>query len=147
MVKVGEPQLLQLKYRDEPWKVLVVCVLLNRTTRAQVDRVVDDLFLEYPTPEHLATARVHELASLLYPLGMHNNRAKRLVRFAEDWIALDSMWEHTTPDGLTELSALTGVGEYALDSYRLFVLGDHSVQPNDKELRRWKAWHDEITSG
>lgn len=145
MVERQEPQLLQLHYRDDPWKMLVACILLNRTSRRQVDRVIDDLFLDYPTPEALASARVHELASLLYPLGMHTRRAQRLVRFAEDWMALDFMWEGTTPDGLTELSALTGVGEYALDSYRLFVLHDHSVQPADKELKRWKSWHDEIT--
>lgn len=140
MDEMSEPRLLQLRYRTEPWKLLVACILLNRTQRVQVDRVIDDLFLDYPTPEALAGARESDLRELLHPLGMARNRATRLIAFAEDWLALDLMWEGTTPDSLTELSALTGVGAYALDSYRMFVLNDRSVDPTDKELRRWKAW-------
>lgn len=142
MGELLEPQLLQLRFRDEPWKLLVACVLLNRTTRRQVDRVIDDLFLDYPTPEALASARERDLAELLKPLGMHRTRANRLVRLADDWLALASMWEGTTPDGLTELSALTGVGKYALDSYRMFVLDDDTVEPSDKELVRWRKWRE-----
>jgi methyl-CpG-binding domain protein 4 len=144
MGEIAEPQLLQLKYRSEPWKLLVACILLNRTSRRQVDGVIDDLFLDYPTPEALSQARERDLSELLHPLGMQRNRATRLIAFAEDWIALDFMWQGTTPNGLTELSALTGVGDYALDSYRMFVLNDRTVDPTDKELRRWKAW---FTSG
>lgn len=139
----SEPQLLQLQYRDQPWKVLVACILLNRTTRAQVDGVIEDLFLDYPTPEALSEAREDELRDLLYTLGMARTRARRLIAFAEDWLALKSMWEGTTPDGLVELSALTGVGEYALDAYRMFVLDDLDVKPADKELRRWMEWRRE----
>ena len=138
--KDGEPQLLQLRYRSEPWKLLVACALLNRTTRRQVDGVVDALFLDYPTPEAMAHARHSDLCDLLRPLGMYRQRAERLRRLSDDWMALLFMWEGTTPDGLVELSALTGVGAYALDSYRMFVLDDLTVRPSDKELVRWMRW-------
>lgn len=145
----SEPQLIQLRFRYEPWKLLVACILLNRTTRRQVDKVIDSLFLDYPTPGHLADAREDDLRDLLYPLGMSRTRARRLIEFADDWLALVDMWEGTTPDGLTELSALTGVGDYALDSYRMFVLCDYRVSPTDKELVRWLSWwrRHEITHG
>lgn len=128
-----EPQLLQLEYRHEPWKLLVCCILLNRTQRKQVDRVVNDLFLDYPTPEALATAREDELRDLLYPLGMSRTRARRLIEFAEGWLS-----GH-------EIVQIPGIGKYALDSYRIFVEGDLTVSPTDKELRRWMAWRAEVT--
>jgi endonuclease III len=133
---------LQLKYRDQPWKLLAVCLLLKRTTQAQVGGMIEDLFLDYPTPEALSDAREAELCSLLHPLSMARTRARRLIAFADDWLALSFMWEGTTPNGLTELSALTGMNKYALDSYRMFVLDDLSVQPDDAKLRTWLRWRE-----
>jgi endonuclease-3 len=65
--------------------MLIACVLLDRATKEDVERVMDDVFLEYPTPDHLATARVHELASMLHPLGIHTRRAQLLIHLAEQW--------------------------------------------------------------
>lgn len=138
----SEPQLLQLKYRYEPWKLLVACILLNRTTRRQVDRVIDDLFLDYPTYDALAEARFYDLATLLYPLGMHNTRAKRLIKFARAFQDMESsgVLVNSKEDAMRAVADLPGVGEYALDSYAMFVLGDLSVKPTDKELVKWQAW-------
>lgn len=144
-----EPQLLQLRYRGEPWKMLVACILLNRTQRRQVDRVIDDLFLEYPTPEALASARIHDLASLLYPLGMHNTRARMLTRFATAWIDLEhgeDAYLCSRADEVAAISDLPGVGEYALDSYRMFVMHDPRVSPSDKELIRWQSWRESTST-
>jgi len=40
----------EILWSDE-WKLLVACMMLNCTTRLQVDRVLWRLFLLVPTPE------------------------------------------------------------------------------------------------
>jgi len=137
----GEPDLLQLRYRGEPWKLLVCCILLNRTRRSQgVDRVAEELFRRWPTPRTLADAPHLPLVRLLTPLGFQRRRALSLRRFAEDWTWLGALYQGTTPAASTELRAMHGVGDYAFDAYRLLVLGDLSVPPRDKELLRWWRW-------
>jgi methyl-CpG-binding domain protein 4 len=129
-----EPQLLQLRFKDDPWKVLVCCVLLNRTSRKQVDPIIDVLFEAYPSPSAMARARVGELRELMRPLGFSFQRAQRLVDLSDEWEALG-------PDPSYEsIGTLSGVGPYARDAYRLFVLNDLTVEPEDKKLRQWVNW-------
>lgn len=129
MSVITEPQLLQLQYLDDPYRFGVACILLNRTTRQQVDRAIRDLFLEYPTADALARARVDEVRELIRPLGLNRIRTERLVRFAEDLASG------------TPYDACFGVGQYARDAWNL-LHGDLDVEPADKELRRWKRWRE-----
>jgi endonuclease III len=135
-----EPKLLQLRYLEDPWRLLVSCILLNRTQRKQVDRVVDELFRRYPDAAALARAQHESLTALLRPLGLAEQRSVRLVQFSRDWLRLGAH-ELTEREFVARLGAASGVGAYALDSYRMFVLGEWaSVRPRDKELRRWREW-------
>jgi len=132
-----EPQLLQLRYLDDPWKVLVCCVLLNRTQRAQVDRMIDQLFDDYPSADVMAHAKLSDLYRLLKPLGFNRTRAERLVALAELYVKSKKRERLLTRE---EVSALPGIGAYGLDCYRLLVLGDTDLDPGDKELKRWARW-------
>jgi methyl-CpG-binding domain protein 4 len=129
--------LLQERYADEPWKLLVSCVLLNQTTRIQVDRVIDELFERYPTARAMAMADVTVLGSVIGSLGFGPTRARKLKAMSEQWDVLHGMYQ---PDPVPEsdVAKLTGVGPYALDSYRLFHIRDTSrFDSNDKEIRAW----------
>jgi endonuclease III len=123
-----EPGLLQLRFLDDPYAFGVACILLNRTSRRQVDRVIDDLLLDYPTAEAMTHARADELRRLLTPLGFGVSRAERLRRFSED-LSAGMAWEDCH-----------GIGRYASDSRRLLVEDDLMCEPEDKELRRWLRW-------
>lgn len=125
-----EPQLLQLRYRDDPWRLGVACCLLNQTTRKQVDRVIDELFRRWPTAEKMAAADPAEIEPVIRSLGFGNRRSEALVRMARDKLAGKSFdrWH--------------GVGKYAWDSYLMFVLGQRDRDGvADKELLRWQRWY------
>jgi endonuclease III len=62
--------ILQEIYRDDGWKMLTCCMLLNLTNRKQVDTIRDELFKRYPTPQVMMNANQSELALLLKPLGL-----------------------------------------------------------------------------
>lgn len=138
--KADEPEpfvLLQEIYRDDPWKLLVGCILLNLTNRKQVDRVVDSLFARYVGPAEMALANETVVATLLSPIGLQNRKAATLIRMSREFMEEKRRSNRGTLDE-SQVSKLPGVGPYALDSYRFFVLGDTSrFESNDKELAAW----------
>ena len=86
MIKVRNFRLLQDIYKNDPWKMLVCCIMLNLTTRKQVDKIRHKLFKKYPNPRDLANAAVSELSKMLTPLGMQNKRAVTLIRFSLEYL-------------------------------------------------------------
>jgi len=104
------------------WKSTVACVLLNRTKRAQVDKVWPELFSEAPDPQSLLNVEDEKLVSILKPLGLSNVRAKRLKQLAEDWLK-----------GV-EFEKMRGVGEYAVASDKIFYRGELPASVNDHAL-------------
>ena len=118
--------LLEELYRREPWKLLVSCMLLNCTTRLQVDRVLPALFNRYPTARALAAAPdAAELERLLAPLGLQRRRSKSLLRFSREYT--EKPW--------ADVMELHGVGKYAADAYAIFILGRwRETRPDDHAL-------------
>ena len=71
------------------------------------------------------------LPELLQPLGLHEKRAKIIIRFSEEFLTKD--WTYPIE--------LYGIGKYGDDSYRIFCLGDwKSVTPNDRKLNFYHKW-------
>lgn len=127
-IKIRNFRLLQDIYKNDPWKMLVCCIMLNLTTRKQVDKVRHKLFKKYPNPGDLANAVVSELSKMLTPLGMQNKRAMTLIRFSKEYL-----------DGFNDPSELYGIGKYAKDSWEIFQRNNLNVQPNDKVLNLYLA--------
>ena len=118
-------RLIQESLWPNEWKILVSCLLLNQTTRKQVDRVIDTLFHSYPEPESMAAAKDGTLFNIIRPLGMANKRTVTLKRFSREY--LTKKW--STPQ------ELYGCGKYADDTWRIFCKGEwRSVEPNDHAL-------------
>lgn len=116
--------MLQEIYRQEPWKMLIGCILLNQTTRKQVDRVREELFSLWPDPLEMSQAEPEAVSEVIRPLGFYNKRAKTLIKFSQEWTEKD--W--------TEPIELHGIGKYAQDSWEIFQKNNFDVQPTDKEL-------------
>ena len=118
--------LLQEIYRDDGWKMLVCCMLVNVTNRKQVDVIRDELFKRYPTPKKMMNANQSELAELLKPLGLYNRRAKSLKKMSEGYVK-----------GFKSVDELYGIGQYAKDSWEIFQNNNFNVKPTDKVLQEY----------
>ena len=84
-------RLIQENYIDDPWKMMVACILLNRTTGTQVKKVLPLLFERFPTARVMANAPVEQLTVLISGLGLENRRTVTLKWMSHWWGAYRSM--------------------------------------------------------
>ncbi len=117
--------LLQERFWPDEWKILVVCLLLNQTSRKQVEPMISRFFEKYPDPSSIISASEDSLIEILKPLGLVNRRIMILKKFSSQFLTKE--WE-TAKD-------LYGCGKYADDTWRIFCKGDWKlVEPNDHAL-------------
>ncbi|KAL0041386.1 hypothetical protein WJX79_001597 [Trebouxia sp. C0005] len=120
-------------YQD-PWKLLVACMLLNVTSGLQVRKVIWRLFDIWPTPEAAAGATGDTLViveKLIQPLGLFRKRTMAIKRFSQEY--LEAEW--------LDPIELHGIGQYASDAYFIFCRGNwRDVDPSDKDLLRYQQW-------
>jgi endonuclease III len=106
--------LIQEKLRYEPWKMLVAVIFLNVTTAKMALPLLAQLFERWPCPEALANGRSQgdctdianfdELVQFLWPIGLYNTRARRLIDFSAMWL--------THPPRPDVLMKRKGLGKY-----------------------------------
>nr|CAD1830045.1 unnamed protein product [Ananas comosus var. bracteatus] len=130
--------LLQEEHSFDPWRVLVICILLNLTKGTQVRDALPSLFNLCPTAEATTSVATKEIEKVIKSLGMQRRRAKLIKRFTKEYLSHD--WTHVTQ--------LCGVGKYAADAYAIFCAGKpESVIPRDHKLvDYWKFLHSRKTT-
>ena len=131
MIKQTSPYLLlQEIYNEHPWRMLVCCIMLNCTSRKQVDQVREEFFQKYPDAVEAERADPIEIAEVIAKLGFKNKRTAAIQRFSSDWMTLD--W--------SEPNELYGIGKYAQDSWEIFMKGNLEVEPTDGVLGKYLDW-------
>lgn len=131
MIKIPSPyNLLQEIYNEHPWRMLVCCIMLNCTSRKQVDQVRDQFFSKYPEPLDAVSADPEEMAELISILGFKNKRTNTIKRFSDNWVNLE--W--------SEPNQLYGIGKYGQDSWEIFQKGNLTVEPSDGVLNTYLHW-------
>jgi methyl-CpG-binding domain protein 4 len=109
------------------WQHMVAVIMLNQTGRKAVKYVLPIFLNHWPTPNKFLFSTIDEVKEVIWPLGMYNVRFQRLKRMTADFL----LW-----DG-NDAKLLYGIGKYGSDSYEIFFKKNYSVQPTDKELKRY----------
>ena len=130
----------QEEYRDDPWKMLMVCFMLNQTSHKQVDQVRFNFFERFPTPKSVLESPEGEIAEMMKPLGFYNRREKSWKKFAKEWIELSSRYDRARDIPIDKLIDLPGVGRYALDSWKVFQLYQYDTEVDDHVLNWYVEW-------
>lgn len=105
---------------DDPWRVLVAEVLLQRSRGKTVAKVFEELFRRWPDAEALGRAREASIGSVIRPLGLVR-RASRLRAMAREVVRLEGV-----PSDSDGLLALPGVGCYAANVTRVVGFGQRA---------------------
>lgn len=116
---------------DDPWKVLLGCIMLNQTTRSQMDPVLVRFLEKFPNAAAAASASLADVTQLAGPLGLQEKRPVAIIRFSQEYLRMD--W--------TKPQELYWVGKYAADAHKIFIEREwHAVEPNDHALNWWIDW-------
>ena len=111
------------------WQHMVAVIMLNQTGRKPVKTVFPVFMHKWSRPFQFLEATEQEVKDVIWPLGMVNVRYKRLRKMTEDFLTWDGV----------DATMLYGIGKYGSDSYEIFFKQNYSVQPTDKELKRYLA--------
>ncbi len=116
--------LIQEDYKNDPWKMLVCCILLNQTNNKQVRPILSSVFELIPNPQSAILCDKRVLADCIKTTGLQNIKADRIVKLSSKWVS-----------GFTDVRDLPGIGEYGRDSWKIFIEGNLKISPSDKKLR------------
>ncbi len=92
---------------QSPWQLLVATILSAQCTDKRVNLVTGELFRQLPDPQALASASQAQVEELIRTTGFFRNKAKNLIRCAQQ---LFERHQGQVPDRLDDLVALAGVG-------------------------------------
>lgn len=127
--------LLQEDLFPNEFLIIVSCMMLNQTTRKQVEKVLPTFMLRWSDPISLFNASPNDVLEVIKPLGFGNRRTVRLYELALTMI--------DTPCGplWKDPRDLPGVGEYAARAHEIFcqgILGN--CPPVDHALLKYWTW-------
>lgn len=138
--QISPYRLMQEEFRDEPWKLLVCCIMLNQTSAKQARPVWTKFFQRWPTLHHFWQEAsicpvLIEMIDMIRPLGFQNRRSWSIWKMSFDFYAL-------RPDLHPEIDVkdLHGIGKYGADSYNMFCRGYLVEDAQDKELKNYLHW-------
>jgi A/G-specific adenine glycosylase len=119
------------RFCNDPYRILVVELLLQRTRAEMVSRVYYTFFEKYPTIESLALAKLDDLNKFFSKLGLMY-RGIRIKKVAEEIL---EKYGGTIPCDMNSLLRLRGVGVYIASAVLNFGC-DCSVPVVDKNVLR-----------
>lgn len=121
---ICDEEIMQLHLND-PWKVVVASVLLQRTIRKQAEVAFKKLMALWPTAATMAKALQVDVLHAVKPCGFGERRSRYIVRLSHKWASGE--WEH--------LADLPGVGQYVQDAVRIVCFEESECKSGDHALK------------
>lgn len=146
---------MQERYRNDPWALLVGCILYNMVQGKRAQPIHEEFLRRFPEPsqlgltyhpDHFGEPDVHdwsmsagrnmimEMIELFKPLGLSKRRAQAVYDMTVDFLMMDPV------KNPVDIKELRGCGKYASDSFEIFVRGNLVQDVGDKELRKYVEW-------
>jgi endonuclease III len=118
--------IIQETYSNDPWKVLVCCILLNQTNNKQVRPLIEKFFLKWPDHFSVKPTEKESISNFIKSTGFQNIKSERIIKLSEEW-----------SKGNRDPWALPGVGDYGREAWRIFIDNDVNFTPKDKKLKMY----------
>ena len=101
-----------------PFELLIAVILSAQCTDKRVNIVTPALFLDFPTPEALASTSAEVIFEYIKSVSFPNNKAKHLVGMAQ---MLVKNFNSEIPEELSDLTKLPGVGRKTANVIRSVI--------------------------
>jgi A/G-specific adenine glycosylase len=106
------------RFTDDPWRVYVSEILLQRTRANAVESIYDEFFNKYPNPAALNRASEAQLRETIDSLGFGNQRTRTLFEVAE---LTTQEYDGRVPRSVEALKKPWRVGDYSARATLLFA--------------------------
>ena len=93
--------------QDDPFRVLIACILSLRTQDTTTGPAAARLFAVADTPATMLRLRASRIQDLIYPVGFYRTKAGVILGICRDLL---ERFDGKVPDTLDELLTLNGVG-------------------------------------
>lgn len=103
-----------LRYHN-PFQFTVAVVLSAQSTDEQVNRVTEELFVDYGNPEALAAIDLSLLEEKIRGVGLYRNKSRHLKKLAQ---IISERYQGKIPSDFDELLSLPGVGRKSANVIR-----------------------------
>lgn len=127
---------------SDPWRMLVGCILCNRTRGDTVREVGRLLFGTWPDAISLSQADLGDVHEMINRCGFGEQKAESIQRMTAKWIQLNTAgldaygygcpWKEW--DYFYVWNNLPGIGRYAAHSWAVFIEGRRDVPVEDHLL-------------
>lgn len=121
----------------DPFETLAKCLLSLRTQDPVTDAAAERLFARMRTPQALADSDPEVVASLIYPVGMYRQKARRLKDIGR--ILLDE-YDGAVPSDIDSLVQLPGVGRKTANLVRSFAFHKPAICVDTHVHRITNRW-------
>jgi len=118
--------------RDDPFRVLIGCILSQRTKDETTDAAYHRLFSRFSGPEDLARANPAEIEKLIYPVGFYRTKAKTIVKAARYIL---EEFGGRVPDRFEDLVKIPGIGRKCANIVLAYAFGKPAI-PVDTHVFR-----------
>ncbi len=114
---------LHIEY-EEPFKVLIGCILSQRTKDEITNEAYTRLFSKFKNARDLAIANTNEIIKLIKPVGFYKQKAERIKKICN--ILLEK-YNGKVPNSREELMNLPGVGNKTADIVLSYGFGKPEI--------------------
>ena len=112
-----------LKFRS-PYELLVAVILSAQCTDERVNKVTEELFKKYDTPEKMIEFTQPELEKYIFSCGFYRNKAAHILSASHDIL---EKYGGKVPDNLEELRTLAGVGRKTANVVYAVAFGGDAI--------------------
>jgi len=117
---------------ENAFQLLVATILSAQATDVGVNKVTPDLFARFGDAEALAGASHEEVEQLIGSLGLFRNKAKSIIKCANQLV---ERHDGQVPTSMKDLTALAGVGRKTANVVRSVALGQPGLPVDTHVLR------------
>jgi len=118
---------------EDPFKVLISCILSLRTKDQTTEKASEALFKVADTPEGIVKIPDEKLEKLIYPVGFYKTKAKTIKNICKKLI---EEYGSKVPDSLEELLKFKGIGRKTAGITMLYGFGKVVSIPVDTHVHR-----------
>lgn len=101
------PSVTEVSYQNDPYQVLISCILSLRTKDKTTVEASRRLFKVAKTPEKMVKLSALEIEKLIYPVGFYRNKARNILEISQRIIR---DFSGSVPDNPAALLSFKGVG-------------------------------------